>query len=674
MGSKVTKPKGPVALAKNGRSEESGKKKSMRLKALGRSAPKAPIISETAIELDGRVESLTSKVGSLTIQEGKHDDTQRTVPKAQRGFKVKVAKPVHQRPSALQNERAVSNETETESKVQAPSSVYPSKKWAPEEDKILCAAVEEFKAKNWKFIADKLPGKTHVQCLQRWNKVLKPGLVKGPWTVEEDNTLADIVKSMEATNIKWVDVAKSIPGRTAKQCRERWSLNLDPKINRSEWTAAEDQTLLDLQRNLGNKWAQISNYMNGRTENAVKTRYKSLHRKLKKAWTPEEDQIILQGVDLQNNRWMQLASRLPHRTRNAIKLRWKCLQEESRRSENGSISSGTDRSEDPRLVTMYVNGDPCANVHESLRHVSEPMLKQEPFETLLSHGGQHENSNVYFVNGNYGGIHTNCAHLPVDHTALPYSFPENTSLGNNMNNMNYQITENQKQQEPHSPPMSQHIHTEPSRYLYQEGSHLVQPLQGDQRYTHQVQVQQDETFGRNLHQVDDHCGHYQHHMGTPPSSQGMPPGVMSNLSQSPHEPHLQHPTLVSSEHRDGQGMNPALTSHVEHNLAYGYPNAPVSPDAASDDTLDSLDFDITSPEPTFGDTEGGDVHYVDPSKKMGCRVRLADRIHDTKDSRIGRQLEEPGPQFLFKDNMLMKGAPQLYPEGNFDSLAALLQD
>jgi myb proto-oncogene protein len=34
---------------------------------------------------------------------------------------------------------------------------------------------------------------TDVQCLHRWNKVLKPGLKKGPWTEAEDSVVADAV-------------------------------------------------------------------------------------------------------------------------------------------------------------------------------------------------------------------------------------------------------------------------------------------------------------------------------------------------------------------------------------------------------------------------------------------------------------------------------------------------
>jgi hypothetical protein len=57
-------------------------------------------------------------------------------------------------------------------------------KWTAEEDEILRTAVDKHEGKNWKKISDMLEGRTDVQCLHRWQKVLRPGLIKGPWTIE----------------------------------------------------------------------------------------------------------------------------------------------------------------------------------------------------------------------------------------------------------------------------------------------------------------------------------------------------------------------------------------------------------------------------------------------------------------------------------------------------------
>ena len=150
------------------------------------------------------------------------------------------------------------------------------RRWLREEDESLKRAVEVHGPKHWKTIAMFVPGRNHVQCLQRWKKVLRPGLIKGHWTEREDRLLERLV-SQDPKN--WGQVSLHIPGRTAKQCRERWCNHLDPRIKKSEWTAEEDATLVRVHAEMGQKWAQIAKFLPGRTENAVKIRWKTLSRK-----------------------------------------------------------------------------------------------------------------------------------------------------------------------------------------------------------------------------------------------------------------------------------------------------------------------------------------------------------------------------------------------------------
>lgn len=97
--------------------------------------------------------------------------------------------------------------------------------------------------------------------------------MKGKWTEEEDDRLRYVVQqSFE----HWGKVAEQMPGRTAKQCRERWTNYLDPTLIKTPFTPTEDEILLHLQAQMGNKWAAIARQINGRTENAVKLRYHAL--------------------------------------------------------------------------------------------------------------------------------------------------------------------------------------------------------------------------------------------------------------------------------------------------------------------------------------------------------------------------------------------------------------
>mmetsp|Transcript_126445 Transcript_126445/g.188671 ORF Transcript_126445/g.188671 Transcript_126445/m.188671 type:complete len:348 (+) Transcript_126445:163-1206(+) len=127
--------------------------------------------------------------------------------------------------------------------------------------------------KNWKVIAGLMPNRTDVQCLHRWQKVLNPDLVKGPWSSEEDEMVVELVGVYGPKS--WSVIAKHLKGRIGKQCRERWHNHLDPNINREPWTEEEDDLLIEKHQQLGNKWAEISKFFTGRTDNMIKNRWNS---------------------------------------------------------------------------------------------------------------------------------------------------------------------------------------------------------------------------------------------------------------------------------------------------------------------------------------------------------------------------------------------------------------
>ncbi|WIA35487.1 hypothetical protein OEZ86_003918 [Tetradesmus obliquus] len=77
---------------------------------------------------------------------------------------------------------------------------------------------------------------------------------------------------------RWSEIAKHIPGRTGKQCRERFVNHQDPDTRKGSWDVAEELLLCKWHSILGSHWARITRKLEGRTENAVKNHWNAAMR------------------------------------------------------------------------------------------------------------------------------------------------------------------------------------------------------------------------------------------------------------------------------------------------------------------------------------------------------------------------------------------------------------
>ena len=117
---------------------------------------------------------------------------------------------------------------------------------------MLRAVVAREGSTDWVAVATHIAGRTGAQCRHRWKDVLDPAIDKSPWTAEEvrrcesnfllcfyvvapqdEKLLAYISKHGTGD---WVSIARTLPGRTRNQCRDRWIYSLDPSVVRAPWS------------------------------------------------------------------------------------------------------------------------------------------------------------------------------------------------------------------------------------------------------------------------------------------------------------------------------------------------------------------------------------------------------------------------------------------------------
>ncbi|KAL5718175.1 hypothetical protein ACHQM5_011110 [Ranunculus cassubicifolius] len=110
---------------------------------------------------------------------------------------------------------------------------------------------------------------------------LKQKLRKGLWSPEEDEKLVNYISRYGIGC--WSSVPKQAGlQRCGKSCRLRWINYLRPDLKRGMFSQHEENLIINLHEILGNRWAQISAHLPGRTDNEIKNFWNScLKKKLK---------------------------------------------------------------------------------------------------------------------------------------------------------------------------------------------------------------------------------------------------------------------------------------------------------------------------------------------------------------------------------------------------------
>ena len=124
-----------------------------------------------------------------------------------------------------------------------------------------------------------------------------------------------LLKAMAMRGVmSWDEIAKYLPGRTGRQCRDRYNNYLSKTVIPKNWTKEEDQIIIEKYRQFGPRWTVISSFLDARSGNNVKNRwYKhilksqsditttaSLPRKKKIPVSEEKPEDEFSAIDLEN--------------------------------------------------------------------------------------------------------------------------------------------------------------------------------------------------------------------------------------------------------------------------------------------------------------------------------------------------------------------------------------
>lgn len=98
------------------------------------------------------------------------------------------------------------------------------------EDEQLKKLVIEYGEHDWKTIAENLGTRTPRQCRERYRNYLMPGIVNGPWTVEDDMLLYQ--KYLEI-GPHWTIISQFFPSRSEINIKNRWAALSNKRNNKN---------------------------------------------------------------------------------------------------------------------------------------------------------------------------------------------------------------------------------------------------------------------------------------------------------------------------------------------------------------------------------------------------------------------------------------------------------
>ncbi|KAG9302538.1 hypothetical protein G9A89_007242 [Geosiphon pyriformis] len=221
------------------------------------------------------------------------------------------------------------NKLTTESNSNKVSKIYNHHKWTVEDQKLLIEAYKQH-GSDWNYIAKTyFPARKPTALYSQWNHLKTSGLADkenlnlySPWTLKEDTELKAVVGNYGDGRVDWKAILSTgkFPNKSTKQLSSRYT-NVLMQTKRGGWTPQEDEKLLKLVQEYGNRWTYISQILK-RPPNRIRARYtEDLAPDIQKG--PLEDyeyQKLAKALEKYGEDWEEIQKIFPKRPLSQIKF------------------------------------------------------------------------------------------------------------------------------------------------------------------------------------------------------------------------------------------------------------------------------------------------------------------------------------------------------------------